>query len=153
MAPRVYVSRKRRTYAPGERDEIKENRYWVTIELLSLDVEKKHDIGGKTGEFYFEAGSRLHKIRMPVRGTINLEENETFMPRQKGFTLWNEFVETDTPKTIEIPLKLKEADIGKDKTLINEKIDVQLGVTGQNRVLRGEGVKVKIRVSAPKTRY
>ena len=92
---RRYYTTNRKTYAKGQADRIKGNRYMSTISLVSLKVEDVHESNpiDRTGEFYFEVDDHGlisgEKVRMPQHGEIHIEQNRTFTPKQP-FTLWYE---------------------------------------------------------------
>ncbi len=152
MGRRVAYSRKKRTYAPGERDAITGNRYWVHVDLVSVALTEKSFLEGKTSEIYFEVNKGRRRIRIPQAGAIHLEENEVFSPKDESFSLWNEFIETKEGNVL-ITIKVKEENVGLDETLVHQKISIPLGSGADYVILKSDKVKCKIKVAAPRTRF
>ncbi len=151
LGRRVYTTKKR-TYAPGERESISGNRYWVHVDLVSIVLMEKSVLEGKTSEIYFEVSRGRRKIRVPQKGAIHLEENEMFSPKDESFSLWNEFIETKEGNVL-VTIRVKEENVGLDETLIHQKISIPLGSGGDYVMLKSDKVKCKIKVAAPRTRF
>lgn len=155
MPRRLYKTTKR-TYARGQTDRIKGNRFMNTVSLTSLKVEDVHEANplDKVGEFYFEVDDEGSgkKIRMPQAGEVNVELNRTFTPKQP-FTLWFEFEESKKAKTKTLKIELKEADKAFDDKVIVAKIPIVFGSGTKYEVLRGKGVKVKLKITSARTRF
>jgi len=153
MGRRVVKKVYKDTSAPGERDKIEGNRYFLRIDLVSVKSEEEADTIGRDSEYYFEVGSLTHRQRTPVKGTIHVQRNEVFKPNPY-LTLYSEFVESDEPKTLSIPFKIKERDpLKKDDIIVNTKLSIQLGQQKEFQVFKEKGAKVKIAISALKTRF
>ncbi len=152
MGRRIMYGSKKRTYAPGEREAITGNRFWVHVDLVSIALTEKSFLEGKTSEIYFEINRGRRKIRVPQAGAIHLEENEVFTPKDESFSLWNEFVESKEGNIL-LTIKIKEENIGLDETLVKQKISIPLGSGADYMILKGENVKCKIKVAAPRTRF
>ena len=156
--PRRYYTAGKKTYAKGERDRIKGNRYMNTISLVSLKVEDVHESNplDRTGEFYFEVDDEGlmsgKKVRMPQHGEIHVDVNRVFTPKQP-FTLWYEFDEAKEGKTKQIKLELKERDKARDDKVFDVKIPLVFGCGTKYEILRGKNVKVKIKITSWLTRY
>lgn len=156
--PRRYYTTGKRTYAKGQHDRIKGNRYMNTISLVSLKIEDVHESNplDRTGEFYFEVDDEGlisgDKVRMPQHGEIHVEENRTFTPKQP-FTLWFEFEEADEEKTKEIQIELKERDRAIDDKVIDVKIPLVFGLGTKYEIIRGKDVKVKLKITSAITRF
>ncbi len=153
MGRRVIKKTYKDTYAAGQRDRIEEDRYLLRIDLVSIKAIEESDLIGRDSEFYFEIGPRLYRQRTPTRGTIHLQLNEVFKPNP-SLTLYTQAIESKDPKTIEIPFVMRERDPAKkDDTIIKTKVSVPLGSNREYLVFKEKGAKVKIAISAPRTRY
>ena len=158
MVPRRVYTTGRKTYAKGQTDRIKGNRFMNVISLKSIKVEDVHEANpmDKTGEFFFEVddeGFGSGKgLRIPQFGEIQIELNKIFTSRQ-DFTLWMEFAKSDKAKTKTIKIKLKEADKTRDDTVIDAKIPLVYGSGTKYEILRGKGVKIKLKISSSRTRF
>ncbi|MFW9991122.1 MAG: hypothetical protein ACFFD4_03600 [Candidatus Odinarchaeota archaeon] len=157
MGRRVYVKGKK-TYAKGQTDQIEGNRYFNTISLMSIKVDDANEINplDRVGEFYFEIGGEgvfKTKMRVPYQGEIYIPEKVTFTPKQ-DFTLFNEFVESkEGSKTDDVRIRLLEKDASRDDVIIDSKVGLVYGSGAKYEVLRGKGVKLKIKISSSKTRF
>ena len=156
--PRRYYTRGKKTYAKGQKDRIKGNRFMSTISLVSLKVEDVSEANplDRTGEFYFEVDDEGllsgKKVRMPQHGEIHIEENRTFTPKQP-FTLWFEFEETEDEKTKQIQIELKEKDAAHDDKIFKLKIPLVIGSGTKYEVLRGKQIKAKVKITSALTRF
>ncbi|UJG42950.1 MAG: hypothetical protein K9W46_11300 [Candidatus Heimdallarchaeum endolithica] len=141
------------TYARGQVDKSEfQGRYFIKIELVSLKVLEDKDMLGNESEFYFKVGKRLHKHRIPQKGTINLEKNEVFQPTD-GLTLYTQFIHKPERGTIMVPFHLRERDPLKvDDHIIRTKLSIPLG-SSDYIVLVEKSVKIKLKISALETRY
>lgn len=141
------------TRAKGERTRIEGNRFFVEVKLVSVKVEEEADSLGRTSELYFECGkTKLFDNRTPNNGTINVDRNEVFKP-QGGLTLYCEFKEKKGGETLEIPFRVYDQDVGKDDKLINTKLSIQLGQGKEYLSFDENGTKVKISISANRSRF
>ncbi len=153
MSKRRVVKTYSNTRAKGEKYTIEGNRFFVKVELVSIKVIEEADKIGRTSEIYLECGkSRMKANRIPTFGEIHLDRNEVFKPRG-GITLYTAFIEKEGGGTVEIPFKVREQDIGKDDTLVNTTLSVNLGQSLEYLAFEENGLKVKISVSANKTKY
>ena len=155
MARKRVVKTYSDTSAKGDRTPIEGNRYFVRVELVSVKIEERTDVLGRTTELFFRVGGQgaLERARRtPDEGTINVEINEVFKPKD-GLTLYTEFVEAKGGKSIEIPFRVIDEDPGINEPLVNTKLSVNLGADKDYLSFREKGVKVKIGISANKTRY
>ena len=153
MGRRVVKKVYKDTSAPGERDKIEGNRFFVRIDLVSIKAAEKADMVGREYEYYFEVGPRLHRQRTPTKGTIHVERNEVFKANPY-MTLYSEFIEDDSMKTLEIPFKVRERDpLKRDDFIVDTKLSVQLGASKDFMVFKEGGAKIKIAVSAIRTRF
>ncbi len=154
MGRRVVKKVYRNTYARGQRDT-KEfgDRYLVKVELISMKVLEDRDLLGNESELYFRVGKRPHySSRIPNRGTIKMEKNETFKPPE-GLTLYSEFREAPEGGIVEVPFHVFERDPGKnDDEIVDKKISIPLG-SSDYEVLQINKVKVKLKLSGLRTRY
>ena len=151
------VKRTVRTYrdtrAKGDRTTIEGHRYFILVELVSVKVEEESDLFGRSNEVYIECGkSKMRAVRTPSKGEIVVEANEVFKPTG-GLTLYSEFREEKDGKTIELPFKVYDRDIGDDDKLIDTKISISLGQSREYLSFSENGMRVKIGVSAKKTRF
>ena len=143
------------TSASGDRTPIEGHRYFVRMELVSLKIEEKADAVGMTSELYFKSGGKgLLKFdqRTPTLGTIHLDLNENFTSNER-LTLYSAFIEDKDGGSIEIPFKVYDQDMGKDDKLIDTQIAITLGANTEYFSFLEQGVKVKIGVSANRTRF
>jgi len=143
------------TSAKGDRTAIEGNRFFIKVELVSLKCEKKADAIGLTSELYFKVGGKgLFKLdhRTPVNGTIHLDMNEVFKPTD-GLTLFCDFVESEKGGTYEIPFKIYDQDVGKDDKLLSTELSVSSGQGTEFVAFQEKGIKVKVGISANRTRY
>jgi hypothetical protein len=154
MGRRVVKKVYRNTYARGQKD-IKEfkDRYLVKIELISLKVLEDRDLLGNESEIYFRVGRRPnYSSRIPNRGTINVEKNEVFQPRE-GLTLYTEFKKAPEGGVVEVPFHIFERDPGKnDDEIVDHVLAVPLG-SSDYKVLQVSKVKAKLKLSGLRTRY
>ncbi|MHA1686571.1 MAG: hypothetical protein ACTSYD_09230 [Candidatus Heimdallarchaeaceae archaeon] len=154
MGRRVIKKTYKSTYARGQRDTSEfGDRYFVKIELVSIKVLEDKDLVGNESEFYFRVGKYPnYRHRVPQRGTINIEKNETFQITEP-LTLYSEFSAHDSGGVIEIPFDMYERDpLKKDDHIINTRITIPLG-SSNYQVITEKNVKIKIKISALKTRY
>jgi hypothetical protein len=151
----------KRTYAKGQRDIIKGNRFMNTISLTSMRVEDVHESSplDKVGEFFFRIdpeGLDVRtgtEIRAPQHGEIHIPLNKTFTPRQ-DFSLWLGFDEADKgEKTKNIKITVFEHDKLRDDKIIEAELPVVYGSGTQYEILRGKGLKVKLKISSSRTRF
>ncbi|MHA1729671.1 MAG: hypothetical protein ACTSWY_13220 [Promethearchaeota archaeon] len=162
MPRRVYVKGKK-THAKDqsfEQDNVgkEKERYFVSIELVSLKTLKDYDMFGRVGEFYFKIdGGKLFKARFPNKGVIKLQKNQGFTSKAE-MSLWNEFitVRTGEKAIAKIEVILRELDhLKKDSTIAKEEYEIKLPSTTQYVILqdKDENTKVKLRIQASRTRY
>jgi len=156
LGRRVIVKGKK-TYAKGQADKIEGNRYYNTISLTSLKVDDVSEINpiDRIGEFYFEIGGEgllKTKLRVPYQGEVYIPENKVFTPKQ-DFTLYNAFVEAKKTKTIDVRIRLLEKDTARDDVIIDTKVNMTYGSGTKYEILRGKGVKMKIKIASSKTRF
>ena len=139
------------TRAKGEKRYIEGNRYMVRIDLVSIKPVEKQDLG-LTAEFYFKVGTMRHRVRTPAKGTINLKLNEVFKP-QDPITLYLMMIEKKGGGVIEIPFHMYERDVGRDDEIVETKLSVNLGQSGEYEFFEERGVRVKIKISANRTNW
>ncbi len=154
MGRRVVKKVYKDTYARGQRDSKEfKDRYQVIVELISLKVLEDRDLLGNESELYFRVGKRPnYSGRIPNRGTINLEKNEVYQPLN-GLTLYTEFREAPEGGVVQVPFHVFERDPGKnDDIIIDNELAVPLG-SSDYKVITQNSVKVKLKLSALKTRY
>ncbi|MHA2231821.1 MAG: hypothetical protein ACXAB4_04960 [Candidatus Hodarchaeales archaeon] len=149
----------KKTYAKGQRDRIKGNRFMNTISLTSMRVEDVHEASplDKTGEFFLEVdpeGLRTGKeMRVPQHGEIHIPLNKTFTPKQ-DFSLWLGFDEADSgEKTKTVKIRIFEQDKLRDDKIIDAKIPIVYGSGTKYEILRGAGLKVKLKITSSRTRF
>lgn len=159
VLPRRVIVKGKKTYAKGQRDIIKGNRFMNSISLTSMRVEDVHESNplDKVGEFFFEVdaeGLRTGKeIRMPQHGEVHIPLNKTFTPKQ-DFSLWVEFAKADEgEKTKTIKIRVFEHDKLRDDKIIDAKVPITYGSGTRYEILRGEGLKVKLKISSSRTRF
>lgn len=153
MGTKRVVKTYRDTRASGDKTAIKGNRYLIWVELVSLKIEEEADSMGRTSELYLQCGKQgITRARTPNKGAIHLDRNEVFKPRD-GITLYSEFIDKKGGGTIELPFRVYDQDLGKDDKLVDTKLSVTLGQTGDYLSFSEKGVKVKIKISANRTRY
>ncbi len=148
MARKRVVKTYKDTRAKGDRAKIEGNRYFLLVELISAKVEEEADAIGRISEIYF----KINRTRCPNKGVINLERNEVFKP-QNGLTLYSEFKEVKKDKDHHIRLRVFDQDISKDDELIDEKVNFKFGQSREYYAFAKNGIRVKIAISALKTRY
>jgi len=135
------------------------DRYFINIGLVSIRTLKDYDLAGWTAEFYFRTGKQPHVSRIPNKGSIQLEKNESFEPRDNDISLFTEFVKRKSGQSMkmEIPVKLFERDLlKKDQKIIDAKVLVNLASKKSEYIIiqdEDENTKVKLRVFAGATRY
>lgn len=97
----------------------------------------------------------MKKQRTPYHGEINLEANQTFTaPKTQGFVIYSAFGKIKNTKDIKkVQLEVFEADLGKDQKIIDATLEIRPGQSTEYLIFRGDNVRVKIKVSANKTRY
>lgn len=149
------MARKRvvRTYsdtrARGERKAIEGDRYFVRVELVSAKVTKSSDgFLSRKSQIYFKTDRK----RVPNKGTIDIEINEVFKPTGK-LTLYTHFKKKKGGGSDSMRFKIFDHDLIGDDELIDEKISVVLGQSREYLVFDKNGIRVKIEVSAKKTRF
>ncbi|MHA1784841.1 MAG: hypothetical protein ACTSVY_01165 [Candidatus Helarchaeota archaeon] len=134
------------------------DRYQLNIGLVSIRTLKDYDIGW-TAEFYFRTGKRPYVSRIPNKGVIQLEKNESFEPRDNDISLFTEFVKLKSGDSMKrkIPVKLFERDIlKKDQKIIDEEVEINLASNKSKYVIiqsKDQNTKVKLRVYGGRTRY
>ncbi|MBD3185182.1 hypothetical protein GF325_00025 [Candidatus Bathyarchaeota archaeon] len=148
-----------KTHAKGEgfsKELERKGRYFVTIGLVSLGTIKDYDLGHRGSEFYFKVGTIPHVNRVPQRGTIRLQKNQTFTTRQ-DMSLWNEFIQLKTgdEKDFSIKVGLYERDPNRDDVIAKDNIVIKLGAPTEYIILQSDdgNTKAKLKVSATKTSY
>lgn len=149
------MARKRvvRTYsdtrAKGEKKAIEGDRYFVRVELVSAKVLKSADtILSRKSQIYFKTDRK----RVPNRGTIDIEINEVFKPTGK-LTLYTYFKKSKGGGTDTVRFKAWDHDLIGDDELIDEKISIVLGQSRDYIVFDKNGLRVKLEISAKKTRF
>lgn len=155
MTKKRVVKTYRDTSASGDRSPITGHRYFLRVDLVSMKAEEKRDITGKTTEFYIKCGGKgAFKManRCPNLGTINLERNEVFKPTD-GLTIFSGFYEKKGGGTVELPFEIYDQDLGKDDKLVDTVLSITLGQSREYLAFNEKGVKVKIALSANRTRY
>ncbi|MHA1682258.1 MAG: hypothetical protein ACTSUE_15075 [Promethearchaeota archaeon] len=158
MGRRVYVKGKK-TYAKGEgfaKELERKGRYFLSIGLVSIGTIKDYDIGNRGSEFYFKVGSIPYTNRVPQKGEIMLQKNQTFTTKQ-DMSLWNEFIQLEKGDTKQYKIKigLYERDIDKDDTIAKKELVINLGQPTQYIILQSKDgkTKAKLKISASTTRY
>ncbi|MHA1198953.1 MAG: hypothetical protein ACTSQF_06330 [Candidatus Heimdallarchaeaceae archaeon] len=154
MGRRVVKKVYKDTYARGQRDTKEfEDRYQVKIELISLKVLEDRDLLGNESELYFRVGLRPnYSGRIPNRGTINLEKNEVYKPPD-GISLYTEFRDAPKGGVVQVPFHIFERDPFKnDDILVDHEIAIPLG-SSDYKVINQNSIKVKLKLSALKSRY
>ncbi len=155
MAKKRIVKTYTDTSASGDRTPIEGYRYFLRVDLVSIKAEEKADLTGKTSEYYIKCGGKgIFKManRCPNLGTINLELNEVFKPTD-GMTIFSGFYEKKGGGTVELPFAVYDQDLGKDQLLVETMLSITLGQSREFLAFQENGVKVKIAVSAKRTRY
>jgi hypothetical protein len=147
----------KKTYAKGQTDKIEGNRYYNTISLMSIKVDDVSEVNpmDRVGEFYFEIGGEgmlKTKQRVPYKGEIYIPENKVFTPKQ-DFTLYNEFDESKKTKTKDVRIRLLEEDPSRDDVIVDSKVPLVYGSGTKYEVLRGKGVKIKLKIVSSRTRF
>ncbi len=154
MGRRVVKKVYKDTYARGQRDtkEFKD-RFQVKVELISIKVLEDRDLFGNESELYFRVGKRPnYSTRIPNRGTMNLEKNEIYQPLN-GLTLYTEFRDAPKGGAVQVPFHVFERDPGKnDDIIIDHELSVPLG-SSDYKVITQNSIKVKLKLSALRTRY
>ena len=149
MARKRVVKTYSDTRAKGERKAIEGDRYFVRVELVSAKVTESSDsFLSRKSQIYFKCDRK----RVPNRGFIEIEINEVFKPTGK-LTLYSYFKHKKGGGTDTIRFKAFDHDALKDDELIDEKISVVLGQSRDYLMLDKNGLRVKIEVSAKKTRF
>ena len=162
MSRRIYVKGKK-THAKDQnfkQDNVggEKERFFVSIELVSLKTLKDYDLLGVVGEFYFKIdGGKLFKSRFPDKGEIKLQKNQSFTSKA-DLSLWSQFITVRTGKksTVEIEVILREMDhLKKDTTIASKKFEIKLPSKTAYIILddEDENTKAKLRIQASKTRY
>ncbi len=137
------------TRAKGEKSTpIKGNRHFLRIDLVSIKVEDSADIASRSSEIYF----KCNRKRVPNKGYAKIEINQVFKPTD-GLTLYSEFIDKKPGGTKTIKFQVFDRDLSLDDELIDEKISIVMGQSKEYLAFSEGGVKVKIAVSAKKTRY
>lgn len=137
------------TRAKGEQSTpITDDRYFIKVDLVSCKVEESADVASRSSEVYF----KTERKRIPNKGYAKIEINEVFTPTD-GITLYSEFIEKKGGGSKVLKFQVFDRDIGSDDELIDEKISVVLGQSREYLAFSNGGLKVKIAVSAKKTRY
>ena len=135
------------------------DHYFINIGLVSIRTLRDYDIASWTAEFYFRTGKQPYVSRTPNKGTIQLEKNESFEPRDNDISIFTEFIklhEGDSMKRT-IKVKLYERDLlKKDDKIIDADVEVNLASNKSEYVIiqdKNEHTKVKLRIFAGRTRY
>jgi hypothetical protein len=160
---RRYYAKGKKTYAKDqtfEQDQVGEEkeRYFISIDLMSLKTLKDYDILGWRGEFYFKVdGPKVFKARWPNKGTVKLQRNQEFTSRA-DMSLWSQFktVRVDKPALENIKVILRERDhLKKDYTVAELDLEVKLPSKTQYVILQDdkEKTKAKLRIQASRSRY
>lgn len=160
---RRYYAKGKKTYAKDqnfEQDNVGEEkeRFFISIDLMSLKTLKDYDIMGWRGEFYFKIESeKLFKARWPNKGTVKLQRNQNFTSKA-DMSLWSQFktVKAGAKAIIRIKIILREQDhLKKDSTVAEEEYEIVLPSKTRYDVLQDdkEQTKVKLRIQASRTRY
>ncbi|NHI92507.1 MAG: hypothetical protein EAX96_08380 [Candidatus Lokiarchaeota archaeon] len=135
------------------------DHYFINIGLVSIRTIRDYDLASWTAEFYFRTGKQPYVSRIPNKGVIQLEKNESFEPRDNDISLFTEFVKLrsgdDMKRTIKV--KLFERDLlKKDQKIIDADVEVNLASNKSEYMIiqdKNEYTKVKLRVFAGRTRY
>ena len=160
--PRYYRKGKK-TYAKGQsfkQDQVGEEkeRYFVSIELMSLKTTKDYDLFGWRGEFYIKvSGDKVFKARWPNKGEIKLQRNQEFTSKA-DMSLWSQFITVRADESIILPVKviLREKDpLQKDQTIAKQVFEIRLPQKTEYVILQDEdeNTKAKLRIQATRTRY
>jgi len=160
---RRYYAKGKKTYAKDqtfEQDQVGEEkeRYFISIDLMSLKTLKDYDILGWRGEFYFKVdGPKVFKARWPNKGTVKLQRNQEFTSRA-DMSLWSQFktVRVDKPALENIKVILRERDhLKKDYTVAELDLEIMLPSKTQYVILQDdkEKTKAKLRIQASRSRY
>lgn len=135
------------------------DHYFINIGLVSIRTIRDYDIASWTAEFYFRTGKQPAVSRTPNKGTIQLEKNESFEPRDNDLSLYSEFVKIKAGQSLKkvIKVKLFERDhLKKDQKIIDADVEVNLVSNKSTYVIiqdKNEYTKVKLRVYGGRTRY
>ena len=135
------------------------DHYFINLGLVSIRTIRDYDIASWTGEFYFRTGKQPYVSRTPNKGSIQLEKNESFEPRDNDISLFTEFIKLKQgdPMKRTIKVKLYERDLlKKDDKIIDADVEVNLASNKSEYVIiqdEKEYTKVKLRVFAGRTRY
>ena len=160
---RRYYAKGKKTYAKDqtfEQDQVGEEkeRYFISIDLMSLKTLKDYDILGWRGEFYFKVdGPKVFKARWPNKGTVKLQRNQEFTSRA-DMSIWSQFktVRVDKPAVENIKVILREMDhLKKDHTVAELDLQINLPSKTQYVIIQDdkENTKAKLRIQASRTRY
>ena len=160
---RRYYAKGKKTYAKDqtfEQDQVGEEkeRYFISIDLMSLKTLKDYDLLGWRGEFYFKVdGPKVFKARWPNKGTVKLQRNQEFTSRA-DMSLWSQFktVRVDKPAIENIKIILRERDhLKKDYTVAELDLEIKLPSKTQYVILQDdkEKTKAKLRIQASRSRY
>jgi hypothetical protein len=160
-----YYRKGKKTHAKDEsfdQDNVGEEkeRFFVSIELVSLKTLKDYDIFGWVGEFYFKSDGEKNipvKSRFPDAGVIKLAKNQNFTSRA-DMTLWSQFetIRVGEEKTVPVTIELREKDhLKKDTVIAKETFEVELPHKTKYVILQDEDedTKAKLRIQSTRTRY
>ncbi|MCY3413136.1 MAG: hypothetical protein INQ03_15970 [Candidatus Heimdallarchaeota archaeon] len=136
------------TRAKGESSTIEGDRYFLRVDLVSVKLIESSDVLSRSNEIYFKCDRK----RIPNKGEIHVEINEVFKP-SGGLSLYTQFIEEKKAGTEVVRVQVFDKDASKDDELIDEKISIKLGQSVEYHALEKNGIKVKIGVSAKKTRF
>ncbi len=135
------------------------DHYLINIGLVSIRTLRDYDLASWTAEFYFRTGKQPYVSRTPNKGTIQLEKNESFEPRDNDINLYSEFIKLrsgDSMKRI-IKVKLFERDLlKKDQKIIDADVEINLASNKSEYFIiqdKHEFTKVKLRLYGGRTRY
>ncbi len=162
--PQRYYRKGKKTYAKDqsfEQDQVGEEkeRYFISIELMSLKTMKDYDILGWRGEFYFKVDSedKVFKARWPNKGEIKLQRNQEFTSKA-DMSIWSQFITVRADESIILPIKviLREKDpLQKDSNIAKQEFEIRLPQKTEYVILQDEkeNTKAKLRIQATRTRY
>ena len=154
MARKRIVKTYKDTRARGQTKAIEGHRYFIKIDLVSVKMEESADLLSRTTEVYFKCDKGITKkeVRAPSQGTINIERNEVFKPTG-GLTLYSEFKKKKDGGTVTVTFQAWDKDPSRDENIMSEKISINLGQSTEYLLFDKGGMRVKIGVSANKTRF
>ncbi|MDH5402987.1 MAG: hypothetical protein OEY49_10890 [Candidatus Heimdallarchaeota archaeon] len=151
MSKRV-VRRYKDTSAKGDSSKIEGNRHFIRVDLVSLKMEERTEIGLRSEIFFRTGKTKLKRgTRSPSNGSIYIEKNEVFKPAG-GLNLYSEFIDQEDGDVV-INFQIFENDVGKDDEILETKLNIKIGQNKDYLSFSENGAKIKIAVSGKKTRF